>query len=104
MTLQQWALLPEDMLCEWRDGRLEERKETGFMHAMVVSWLGWIVRSWLAQQRSQTQQRGGFVAVSTVKYAVSPTRGRMPDLTVFLLGGRVPPREGLITIPTRHCR
>lgn len=99
MTLRQWALLPEDEPGEWCDGYLEKEEMASFLHDTIVSWFAGIFQIWLVQQRTRSPQRGGFVAVSTVKYAVSSTRGRMPDLTVFLPGGRVPPREGLITIP-----
>ena len=42
---------------------------------------------------------GGFVLGSDAKFAISPGRGRKPDIAVFLPGGGVPPRWGVIPTP-----
>jgi Uma2 family endonuclease len=43
--------------------------------------------------------RGGFVAGPEAKLAIREDRGRKPDLSVYLAGGSIPPRRGLIRVP-----
>ena len=57
----------------------------------LVIALGSMLRSWILP-------RGGRVAGSDAKFAVTSQRGRKPDLTVYL-PGRLPPRRGLIRVP-----
>jgi Uma2 family endonuclease len=92
LTLEQWAALPEDASGELVDGRLEEEEVPDFVHELVVTWLAHAFRSWLAG-------RGGFVGGSGAKFAVRPSRGRKPDLSVYLPGGAAPPRRGLVRTP-----
>lgn len=68
MSLAAWAALPEDEPGELVDGRLEEEEVSSYEHEIVVGWLIWTIRSWLAP-------RGGFVGGSDAKFAVQPTRG-----------------------------
>lgn len=93
MTLEQWALLPEDAEGELVDGVLVEEEMAGYLHAVVVAWLVETLRRWAIA-------RGGFVGGSDARFAARrhPARGRKPDLTVYL-GGRKPPARGLIEIP-----
>jgi Uma2 family endonuclease len=91
LTLADWAALPEDEPGEWVDGFLVEEEVTDFVHDSLVIWFGTLFRNWLGGR--------GFVAGSAVKIALSPHRGRKPDLVVFLPGGRVPPARGLVRIP-----
>lgn len=92
LTLEQWAAMPEDEPGELVDGRLEEEEMPDFVHDLIMFWLGHVLRSWLAGQ-------GGFVGGSGAKLAVSPRRGRKPDVIVFLPGGDRPPRRGLVRRP-----
>jgi Uma2 family endonuclease len=91
MTLAEWADLDEDEPGELVEELLVEDEEVGYLHEVLVMWLGWTLRSWLAS-------RGGFVGGSDVRFGLSPSRGRKPDVSVYLPGRR-PPARGLVTIP-----
>lgn len=91
MTIAQWEVLDEDVSGELVDGQLEEEEVASFVHELVVTWLIHALRSWLAD-------RGGFVFASDAKFAVGPTRGRKPDVSVFL-PGRKPPASGASRVP-----
>jgi Uma2 family endonuclease len=92
MSLAQWAALPEDDAGELVDGQLVEEEVPDAIHEDVVSFLNALLRAWAVP-------RGGFVLGSDAKFAVRPHRGRKPDLSVFLPGGAVPPRRGVIRVP-----
>ena len=92
MSLAAWAALPEDEPGELVDGQLVEEEVPDAIHEVLVSWLNALLRAWLKPRR-------GFVLGSDARFAVRPRRGRKPDLSVFLPGGRVPPRRGLIRVP-----
>ena len=92
MTLAEWEDLPEDEPGELLDGRLEEEEVSSFVHELVVIWLATALRGWLAPQ-------GGFVFGSDAKFALKPSRGRKPDLSVFLPGSRRPPARGAARVP-----
>jgi Uma2 family endonuclease len=92
MTIAEWAAMDEDEPGELVDGVLVEEEVPEYVHELIVGWLIRILGVWAAP-------RGAFVAGSGAKFAVAPRRGRMPDLTVFFGGGRLPPRRGPITIP-----
>ncbi len=92
LTFDDWLDLPEDQAGELVDGRLVEEEVPDFVHEVVVAFLIHLFRSW-------TAPRGGMVAGSGAKFAVSPDRGRKPDLTVYLPGSQLPPRRGLIDTP-----
>src|SRR5882757_6923719 len=79
MTIEEWAALGEDTAGEFVDGALEEEEMPSFLHGLVLGWL-------LANLRQWARRRGGFVAGSNAKYAVSATRGRKPDAAVYLDG------------------
>ena len=91
ISLEEWSQMPEDSAGELVDGRLVEEEVTDYIHEILVIALGSILRSWILP-------RGGRVAGSDAKLAVTPRRGRKPDLTAYL-PGRLPPRRGLIRIP-----
>ncbi len=91
MSIAEWVALPEDEAGELVDGYLVEEEMPDMAHEVVVSWLNWTLRSWIAG-------RGGFVAGSDAKFVVTPRSGRKPDLTVYLPGGAVPPRRGPVTV------
>jgi Uma2 family endonuclease len=92
MSLEEWAAMPEDEPGELVDRRLVEEEIAGYAHEVTVGWLIHVLREWVAA-------RGGLVGASEAKFAVKPTRGRKPDLTVYLPGSRKPPAYGLIRIP-----
>ena len=92
LTLDQWFDLPEDTEGELVDGRLEEEEMPDFVHEFLVILLGQLFAEWAVP-------RGGAVGGSDAKLAVTETRGRKPDLTVFLPGRPLPPRRGLIRTP-----
>jgi Uma2 family endonuclease len=92
MELEEWFDLAEDEPGELVDGRLEEEEMPGALHELTVTWLIYVLRSWLLG-------RGGFVLGSEAKFALGPSRGRKPDLSVFLPGGAAPPRRRVIRTP-----
>jgi Uma2 family endonuclease len=91
LSLAAWAAMLEDEPGEFVDGWLEEEEVPSYEHELVVTWLIWVLRSWLTP-------RGGFVGGSEAKFAVQPNRGRKPDVSAYL-PGRKPPRQGLIDVP-----
>ena len=91
MTLQEWGDLPEHEPGELVDGRLVEEEDVGALHDVVVAWLIRVIGNWLAP-------RGGFVGASETRFAVSPARGRRPDLFVYFPGRRPQP-HGLVSVP-----
>lgn len=92
LSLEEWLALPEDQPGELVDGRLEEEEVPDYLHELLVMLLGRILGNWLFP-------RGGLVAGSDAKFAVSSRRGRKPDLTVYFPGSRRPPARGLIRVP-----
>ena len=92
MSLAEWESMPEDEPGEFVDGRLEEEEASSFVHELIVVCLGSLLRAWV-------RPRGGFVFGSDAKFVLKPTRGRKPDLSVFLPGGRKPPGRGASRIP-----
>lgn len=92
MSLEEWAALPEDEPGELVDGRLVEEEDVGYGHDVIVGLLIEVLRGW-------AKSRGGLVAASDPKFAVTRTRGRKPDLTVYRPGSRRPPVKGLIRVP-----
>jgi Uma2 family endonuclease len=91
MSLDQWAELPEDEPGELVAGDLVEEEEVDFAHEVVVTFLVQLFLNWLGE-------RGGFVGGSDARFAVRPQHGRKPDVSVYLPGGSVPPRRGLIRV------
>jgi Uma2 family endonuclease len=92
MTLVDWGELPEDEPGEWIDGRLEGEEVPDFVHELVVGWFIGALREWIVS-------RGGVVAGSEAKFAVSSRRGRKPDASLYLPGTQFPPRRGVIRVP-----
>lgn len=88
MTLDEWADLPADEPGEIVDSVLVEDEVPDWLHEEIVSALNSLLRVW-------ARERGGRVGGSDAKFAVSRTRGRKPDLAVYL-SGRRPPARGLI--------
>jgi Uma2 family endonuclease len=92
LSLDEWFALPEDEPGELVDGRLEEEEVPDYLHELLVALLVRILGNWIFPQ-------GGLVAGSDAKFAVGSGRGRKPDLSVYLPGGRRPPARGLIRVP-----
>lgn len=84
--------MPEDEPGELVDGVLTEEEVPEYVHELVVAWLIRVLGTWGAS-------RGARVAGSGAKFKVAPGRGRMPDLTVYLAGARLPPKRGVIDVP-----
>jgi Uma2 family endonuclease len=91
LSRDEWLALAEDEAGEWVDGQLVEEEVPDFAHELTVTWLAWVLRQWLAGS--------GFVAGSELKILTAVTRGRKPDLCVFLPGSKPPPRTGPIRVP-----
>ena len=92
MSLDEWARLPEDEPGEIVDGHLVEEEMPEPIHELAVSWLVFILRSWL-------KDRGGFVFGSELKVKVTEQGGRKPDISVVLPGSVAPPRRRLLNAP-----
>ena len=101
LSLAEWAALPEDAPGEWVDGRLVDEEITDYLHEVVVAALVRILGTWLHGQ-------GGFVGGSDARFAISPRRGRKPDISVYLPGGRIPRHEDSSGCPriswSKWCR
>ncbi len=92
LSLDAWANLPEDEPGELVDGVLAEEEMPSYVHEILVALLIHAFSGW-------TLPRGGLVAGSDAKFAVSPHRGRKPDVTVYLPGSPLPPPRGAIGVP-----
>jgi Uma2 family endonuclease len=92
LTLEVWAAFGEDEPGEFVAGNLSEEEVPNLAHETVVVWLIATLRAWLAG-------RGGFVFGSDVKFAVTPSRGRKPDVSVFVPGRTGLPRRGMVGTP-----
>jgi Uma2 family endonuclease len=92
LELEAWAALPEDEGGELVDGFVTEEEASDPIHGLAVSWLIALFRVWLAD-------RGGFVFDSDVKFVVSATRGRKPDVSVYFPARPAPPRRGALREP-----
>jgi Uma2 family endonuclease len=92
ISIADWEAMPEDEPGELVDGHLEEEEMPSFVHELVVVALTTLFKIWLGGRR-------GFVFGSEAKFALKPTRGRKPDLSVFLPGSRKPPPRGASRVP-----
>jgi Uma2 family endonuclease len=91
LTLEQWLDLGEDEPGELCAGRLQEEEVPDFVHELTVSWLLFVIRSWLGGR--------GFVIGSELKIVLPGDRGRKADLVVILPGTRAPARSGPLREP-----
>lgn len=89
-SLEDWTSLGEDDSRELVDGVLTETEMPDVLHEVLVVWLIGLFKAWAPSK--------SVVLGSGVRYALSPTRGRLPDVSVFL-AGRKPPLRGAVTIP-----
>src|SRR5947199_5682343 len=92
LSIEEWFALPEDEPGELVEGRLVEEEGPDYLHELLVALLVRYLGDWIFP-------RGGLVAGSEAKFAVSDRRGRKPDLTIYLPGSRRPPARGLIRVP-----
>jgi Uma2 family endonuclease len=83
LTLSAWSALPDDVEGELVDGLLEDEEIPHALHEAIVAWLVRLLGN-------HAVPRGGRVYGSELKYAVSTTRGRKPDVSVFLPGTHRP--------------
>jgi Uma2 family endonuclease len=91
MSCEQWLSLDDDEGGEWVDGKLVEEEVPDFVHELTITWLIQVVGAWIRGR--------GFVAGSELKVLTGTTRGRKPDMSIFLPGGKPPPRTGLLRLP-----
>lgn len=92
LGIEEWLALPEDEPGELVDGYLTGEEVPDPIHELAVTWLITLFRAWLGQ-------RGGFVFGSELKLVVSPTRGRKPDISVYLPERLPPPSRGALHEP-----
>ena len=92
LTDEEWIELDEDEPGELVDGVLVEEEMPDFVHEVVVAFFVRVIGVWL-------ETRGGFVVGSDVKYLLRKGRGRKPDVSVYLPGGRKPARRGAVRVP-----
>jgi Uma2 family endonuclease len=91
VTLDEWGDLPEDVPGEFVDGRLVEEEVPDYRHEVLVAWLARELGNWAERVEA-------IVGGSDAKFALSPTRGRKADLTLYLAGRR-PPARGVVNVP-----
>lgn len=91
LTLEQWLDLTKDEPGEFYQGQLQEEEVPDFAHELAVSWLLFVLRTWLGKR--------GFVVGSELKIVMPGDRGRKADLVVILPGSRTPARSGPLREP-----
>jgi len=92
LTVEEWERLPEDEPGELVLGVLVEEEVPTYIHETTLAWLMGILLPW-------ARTRGARVVGSGLKYIVSVATGRMPDLSVFLVGAARPPARGAVRTP-----
>jgi Uma2 family endonuclease len=90
LSMLEWAD-DDSVPGEYVDGHRTEEEAPSFLHEAIVGWLSLVFGVWLKGK--------GWVLSSEAKLAVSPTRGRKPDVSVFLLGGAPSRRSSLLDVP-----
>ncbi|MBN1611461.1 MAG: Uma2 family endonuclease [Polyangiaceae bacterium] len=91
MSVAAWLDLDEDDPGELVRGQLTEEEVPDATHELIVAWLVWTLKNWLGSR--------GLVLGSDLRVLVGDETGRKPDLTVYLDGSRLPPRNGPVTSP-----
>lgn len=90
LSLLEWAdddSVPGELV----DGRRTEEEVPSILHDAIAAWFIVVFHVWLKD--------AGVVLPSETKLAVSPTRGRKPDVSVFLRGATPSRRASLLEIP-----
>lgn len=90
LSLREWAD-DDSEPGEYVDGRRTDEEVPTFLHEVIASWLAAVFHAWL--------KGGGWVLGSEAKLAVSATRGRKPDLSVYLRGSAPSRRASLLDVP-----
>ena len=91
MSVDDWALLTEDVEGELVDGGLQEAEVPSLVHECVVRCLLLLLAPYF-------ESLGGQVFGSGVKLGIRANRGRMADLVCFGPGKRPEPR-GAVSVP-----
>ena len=92
LTIESWVALPEDDERELVDGKQSPAEMPSFVHEAVVFWLMRVLGAW-------AETNGARVYGSGAKFALSNSRGRLADISVFFHGTRRPPPHGACTTP-----
>ena len=92
ISMEEWAALPEDAPGEFVDGHLMEEEVPDPIHELAVSWLIALLRAWLGAG-------SGLVFAADVRFVISASRGRKPDVSVYVPKPPAPPRRGAIRDP-----
>lgn len=88
--MREWAD-DDSVPGEYVDGHRTEDEVPTFLHDAIVGWLSLLFGVWL--------KGAGWVLSSEAKLAVSPTRGRKPDVSVYLRGAAPSRRASLLDVP-----
>jgi Uma2 family endonuclease len=92
LTLEAWTTLPDDEPGEWGDGWLVEEEVATPIHEAIVALLITVLRGWLGAR--------DLIGASSARFQVTPTRGRRPDVFVYLSDSRLPRGDtSLIDLP-----
>jgi Uma2 family endonuclease len=92
LSVEEWFGLPEEVPGELVDGLLVEEEVPDAKHELVITWLTALLRAWM-------RGSGGFVLGSGAKMQLGRDKGRMPDASAYLPGGRRPQATGPIVTP-----
>lgn len=84
--------MDEDEPGELVDGRLVEEEVPNALHETAVKWFLRTLGDW-------GDPRAAWAFGSEMKFAVSPTRGRKPDVSMFAPGTRLGARDKVQRIP-----
>lgn len=90
LSMREWAD-DDSAPGEYVDGHRTDEDAPTFLHEAIAFWLGAVFHAWL--------KGAGWVLGSEAKFAVSPTRGRKPDVSVYLQGSAPSRRASLLDIP-----
>src|SRR5690349_2967108 len=92
LTLEKWADMDEDEPGEFVDGQLIREEMPSILHESVVAWLILELGGWARSRR-------GWVFGSELKLGLSPSRGRKPDVSMYLPGVKLRARDSLSRVP-----
>jgi Uma2 family endonuclease len=88
-TWEDFIALPDDDRRELLDGRFVEMDVPTGLHEWIVATLIHYLRAWAIPRQA------GIVLASGYKVRIRKNRGFMPDVQLFLRGGRPIPNAGL---------
>jgi len=84
--------MDEDEPGELVDGQLTREEMPSILHESVVAWLILELGRWARPRR-------GWVFGSELKLGLSPSRGRKPDVSMYLPGVKLRARDSLSRVP-----